>query len=167
MAEFKGYYACIRGGAETAEALPGKVHDVLMVSTAARPDMLPVVQMEPQPDVPDGKVLVRCYRRTAEAIELRYRLDDAPAPALADYDAAMEAHLLAERTARGYTTREPDNYLESSNVRWAQDARDWVAHRDAVMSYALDVMNAVSGGAEPPTLEAFMAGLPKVEWTLP
>ena len=79
----------------------------------------------------------------------------------------MEAHLLAERTARGYTTREPDNYLESSNVRWAQDARDWVAHRDAVMSYALDVMNAVSGGAEPPTLEAFMAGLPKVEWTLP
>lgn len=75
--EFKGYYALIRSGAETAEALPGKVHDVLMVSNAARSDMLPVMQIEPQPDVPDGKVLVRCYRRTAEAIELRYRIDDA------------------------------------------------------------------------------------------
>lgn len=74
----KGYYALIRSGAETAEALPGKVHDVLVISSSEHSGFPPVVQMEPQPDVPDGKVLVRCYRRTAEAIELRYRIDDAP-----------------------------------------------------------------------------------------
>ena len=36
---------------------------------------------------------------------------------------------------------------------------------DAVMTYALDLMNAVSGGAEPPTVEEFREGLPKMVWT--
>ena len=140
MAEFKGYYACIRGGAETAEALPGKVHDVLMVSTAARPDMLPVVQMEPQPDVPDGRVLVRCYRRTAEAIELRYRIDAAPArpprrwsrltikTALANAGmlAAARTYLSSAEVAAGYTAWEAltdCDYIEEgypTAERWSE-----------------------------------------------
>ena len=40
-------------------------------------------------------------------------------PTVADFDASMEQHLRAEREARGYTTREPDAYLESTNERWA------------------------------------------------
>ena len=89
-----------------------------------------------------------------------------PAPTLADYDAAMEAHLYEERAARGYTTREPDAYLNSSVPRWAQDARDWVAHRDAVMAYALTLMNQVEDGErDAPTLAEFRAGLPAIQWT--
>ena len=89
-----------------------------------------------------------------------------PAPTLADYDAAMEAHLYEERAARGYTTREPDAYLNSSVPRWAQDARDWVAHRDAVMAYALTLMNQVEDGErDAPTMAEFRAGLPAIQWT--
>ena len=89
-----------------------------------------------------------------------------PPVTVRDYDNAMEAHLRTERTERGYTTREPDSYLNSSEPRWAQDARDWVAHRDAVMEYALGLMNAVKRGErEAPPMDEFQAGLPAVEWT--
>ena len=89
-----------------------------------------------------------------------------PPPTLADFDAAMEEHLRTEREARGYTTREPDAYINSSVPRWAQDARDWVAHRDGVMAYALALINAVeSGQRQPPTMAEFKAGLPTITWT--
>lgn len=85
---------------------------------------------------------------------------------MADYDAAMEDHLRGEREGRGYTTREPDAYLTSQVPRWASDARDWVAHRDAVMGYALGLINAVRAGQrEPPTVDEFVAGLPRITWT--
>ena len=88
-------------------------------------------------------------------------------PQLEDFDAAMEAHLVAEREARGYTTREPDAYLASSNPRWKKDAEDWVAHRDAVMEYAQDIMNAVQRGErEVPTMDEFKAGLPVITWSV-
>lgn len=89
-----------------------------------------------------------------------------PQPVLADYDKAMEAHLLAERSARGYTLREPSDYKDSSVPRWAQDALDWIAHRDAVMLYGLEVMNHYAETGEAPTLEEFKAALPVIEWTL-
>ena len=74
--------------------------------------------------------------------------------------------LYEERAARGYTTREPDAYLNSSVPRWAQDARDWVAHRDAVMAYALTLMNQVEDGErDAPTMAEFRAGLPAIQWT--
>ena len=91
---------------------------------------------------------------------------DERTPTLADFDAAMEQHLYEERAARGYTTREPDAYINSSVPRWAQDARDWVAHRDAVMAYALTLMNQVEDGErDAPTMAEFRAGLPTIEWT--
>lgn len=88
-----------------------------------------------------------------------------PPVTVADYDAAMEAHLLAERTARGYTIREPSDYKDSEVPRWKQDAIDWIAHRDAVMIYGLGVQNTYAATGEAPTLEAFKAGLPAIVWT--
>ena len=120
------------------------------------------------PTPPEGKVAIADgYELTDGEWHRAYRYEDAPPPALADFDAAMEEHLRTEREARGYTTREPDAYLSSSNARWAQDARDWVAHRDAVMEYALDLINAVSAGTrQPPTMDEFKAGLPAIAWTI-
>jgi hypothetical protein len=83
---------------------------------------------------------------------------------VADYDAAMEDYLRSVREERGYTTREPSDYLYSQVPRWAQDAKDWIAFRDAVMAYALELINAVDAGADAPTMEEFMAGMPKVKW---
>lgn len=96
----------------------------------------------------------------------RWKQVSDPPPAIEDFDKAMEDHLVRERSERGYTTREPDSYLTSSVPRWKQDAEDWVAHRDEVMEYALDLINAVrSGEREPPTMEEFKAGLPTIAWT--
>ena len=124
--------------------------------------------MPPAPTPPEGKVAV------FDGYEIHYghwvqkwRYDDIPAPTVADFDAAMEEHLRAEREARGYTTREPDVYLNSEVPRWASDARDWVKHRDDTMLYALEIMNAVEAGTRPPpTLDEFRAGLPQITWTV-
>lgn len=83
----------------------------------------------------------------------------------ADYDAAMEAHLRAERDARGYTDREPTDYALSSVPRFAQDARDWAAHRDAVMLYGLEIINRFIETGTAPTLAEFKDGLPVIKWT--
>lgn len=82
-----------------------------------------------------------------------------------DYDQAMEDYIREVRIARGYTTREPDDYFCSSNPRWAQDAKDWVAFRDEVMTYALDVINTYTKTGNAPTLTEFEAGFPKMVWT--
>lgn len=82
-----------------------------------------------------------------------------------DYDAAMEDYLREVRYERGYTTREPNDYLGSSNPRWAQDAKDWVAFRDAVMTYALDIINTYTKTGNAPSLAAFKAGFPKMVWS--
>ena len=122
---------------------------------------------EPAPTPPEGKVAIPDSWEVRDGKWVRtWRYEDAPSPMLAEYDAAMEDHLVQERVARGYTTREPDAYLASANPRWAQDARDWVAHRDAVMAYALALINGVQAGTSAqPTLSEFRAGLPRITWS--
>lgn len=127
-----------------------------------------IVRSAPSEPAPEGKHWAPGfgYDETDTELRARWILVDDPKPTVADFDAAMEAHLTQERCGRGYTTREPDAYLSSSNPRWAQDAQDWVTHRDAVMEYALELINAVSSGQrEPPTMEEFKDGLPTIVWT--
>lgn len=87
---------------------------------------------------------------------------------LGDYNRALEDYLLQVRSARGYTDREPSDYYNSGVARWAQDARDWVAFRDRVMTYGLEMMNQYqSTGEAPLSLGAFRAGLEAIQisWT--
>ena len=78
-----------------------------------------------------------------------------------DYDRAVEAHLLATRTARGYTLREPSpTYDNSPNARWASDAADWKAFFTAVLEYGLAIQNEYAATGKAPSLEEFKAGLP-------
>lgn len=83
----------------------------------------------------------------------------------ADFNAALENHLLAERTARGYDTREPSDYFGSSVGRWRQDALDWIAHRDRVMEYGFAVLNEWKRTGIEPSYDEFVANLPKITWT--
>lgn len=120
----------------------------------------------PQP--PEGKIVMSKRFEVVDGIRVVtvYEYGD-KTYTIEDYDRTMETHLLSERSARGYTTREPDAYLASSNARWKQDAEDWVAHRDAVMEYALGIMNAVHRGEiEPPTMDEFINGLPRIKWSI-
>ena len=122
----------------------------------------------PQPEPQEGKEVAYAGYELGEdnLWHKQWVLVDVPQPTLADFDAAMEEHLRTEREARGYTTREPDAYINSSVPRWAQDARDWVAHRDTVMAYALALINAVeSGQRQPPKMAEFKADLPTITWS--
>lgn len=83
-----------------------------------------------------------------------------------DYDNAMQQHLDNELIQRGYTKRSPIQYTNSTNPRWAQDAKDWQSHLDEVMNYGLEVMNAYNAGEAVPTLEEFKSNLPKIKWTV-
>lgn len=86
-------------------------------------------------------------------------------PTIEDYDQAMEDHLQKAREDRGYTKREPSDYLGSNNPRWEQDAKDWINFRDSVMLYGLQVQNDFTAGNQIPTLEEFIAHLPQITWT--
>lgn len=88
-----------------------------------------------------------------------------PEATVEDYDRALEQHIYDTRVARGYTTREPSYYLQSSVPRWKQDALDWVAFVDQCMLYGLDVQNRYAAGEEVPTLDEFRNNLPVITWT--
>lgn len=96
----------------------------------------------------------------------RFQIADMKAPevTVSDYDRAMEKHIYRTRVERGYTTREPSEYKDSSVPRWRQDALDYIAFRDEVMLYGLSVQNAYAAGEEVPTLEEFKAALPVITW---
>lgn len=129
------------------------------------PPYLPIVDEPPTTDAAHYAVATG-WTRDGETWRRTYEVVPNPPPTFADFDAAMEDYLRTEREARGYTTREPDAYINSSVPRWAQDARDWIAHRDGVMTYALALINAVeSGQRQPPTMAEFAAGLPTITWT--
>ena len=84
----------------------------------------------------------------------------------ADYQRAMENHIKETRCARGYTTRQPDVYKDCCVERWRQDALDFIAFRDEVLLYGLDVLNAYTAKKPIPSLEDFKKGLPKIKWTI-
>ena len=101
--------------------------------------------------------------REATAEEIEKHL--IPYPTVEDYDKALEEHIYTTRAARGYTTREPSYYLQSSVPRWKQDALDWVDFIDNCMLYGLEIQNRYAAGEVVPTLEEFKAGLPLINWT--
>lgn len=82
-----------------------------------------------------------------------------------DYDNALQQHIYQTRCDRGYTTRQPSYYQNSSVLRWRQDAKDWVSFLDSCMLYGLQVQNNYKQGKEVPTLLEFMQNLPKIVWT--
>lgn len=83
-----------------------------------------------------------------------------------DYDNAMEEHLLMQRTARGYTLREPSDYKDDPYERFAQDARDWISYRSQIMVYCLQIQNDYAEGKQIPSLEEFKQSLPNIVWTI-
>lgn len=86
-------------------------------------------------------------------------------PTVDDYNRAVEMHLASERIDRGYDTREPSLYVNSSVPRWRQDAVDWIEHVDKVMLYALDVMNHWKETGEVVPLDEFKECLPRISWS--
>lgn len=57
------------------------------------------------------------------------------------------------------------SYVNSTIPQWSAEATAFVAWRDTVWAYALAELDKVqSGEREQPTVEAFLAELPELEW---
>lgn len=82
-----------------------------------------------------------------------------------DYNRALEDYLREVRSERGYTDREPSEYVDSKVPRWDSDGRDYRSFRDDVMLYALPILNKYRNNEEVPTLAEFKAGFPRIEWS--
>lgn len=82
-----------------------------------------------------------------------------------DYNRALEDYLYSVRAERGYTDREPDDYIGSKVPRWNSDGLDYRNFRDDVMLYGLPILNEYNETGKAPTLEEFKAGFPKMVWS--
>ena len=78
---------------------------------------------------------------------------------LLDYDAIMQQYITETRYARGYTTRQPTDYLNSNTPRWKQDALDFIAFRDKCLQFGQSVINNYQATGIVPSLEQFEKNL--------
>jgi hypothetical protein len=56
------------------------------------------------------------------------------------------------------------SYVMSTNNIWKSEATAFIAWRDSVFNYAINIMNQVQQGAPLPTVESVIAGLPTITW---
>jgi hypothetical protein len=97
-------------------------------------------------------------------------ISDPPPPApevlLAQYTAAIEAHVDAVAGQKGYRDATScASYVVSTVAAWATDATAFVAWRDAVWQYVLGLFAEVQAGQTAiPDLEDLIAELPVIDW---
>ena len=89
-----------------------------------------------------------------------------PADLIAEYDAALEARIDDALRARGYTKREPSDYAGSVVPRYRQDAIDYELCRDRIMCAGYDMLNEYQQTGRIPSMEEFLAALPRIHWTI-
>ena len=90
----------------------------------------------------------------------------APAPTQADYQSAVDAHVVAVAQARGYKTDVSlASHVTSTLPAWAAEAVAFVAWRDAVWMHVFAQLALVqSGDREQPSVDALVAELPAIAW---
>lgn len=72
-----------------------------------------------------------------------------------DYDALLENYIFETRYARGYTSRQPTDYINSSTPRWKQDALDFITFRDKCLEFGQSIINNYQATGQAPSLEQF------------
>lgn len=82
------------------------------------------------------------------------------------YAVAIDRHIERTARARGYASGDSlSGYVNSSVAVWAEEARTFVAWRDAVWVQALQDMDKVTQGHRTmPNTAALIAELPKIGW---
>ncbi len=56
------------------------------------------------------------------------------------------------------------SYAQSTNPVWAAEAQAFIAWRDSMYAYALQVFSDIQAGQPAPTQEEFVAGFPQIVW---
>lgn len=128
-----------------SEALPGWYVSAAFRAPAAPPDAWADLVIEP----PEGMAV---HRRPAP-------------PTLADYQAAIEAHVEATARERGYSSAVScASYVGSTVPAWAAEAAAFVVWRDQIWLEVFQALAAVQQGAAPPTIAGLIARFPAMEW---
>jgi hypothetical protein len=132
--------------------------DYATIGAYPREESSPPPTDEEHRAVPDGYELIDGKWVKLWKVEpIQYTYDD--------YNRALEDYLREVRSERGYTDREPDQYIGSKVPRWDSDGRDFRDFRDDVMLYALPILNEYIATGNAPSLAEFKAGFPKMVWT--
>ncbi|MGB3536784.1 MAG: hypothetical protein WBA42_01355 [Mesorhizobium sp.] len=94
------------------------------------------------------------------------RAAQAVASTMATFQTAIQALVDAEAVSRKYNDGNAlAGYVASTNPQWAAEATAFVSWRDQVWGYAYAELDKVqSGERAQPTVEAFLAELPAIEW---
>lgn len=105
---------------------------------------------------------LRPWPRSAPAPHRRPR---AP-PTLADYEAAIQAHVDATARAKSYADGTSlASYAASTVAAWANEAAAFIAWRDSVWVYVYGELAKVqSGQRAQPSVASFVAELPSISW---
>lgn len=112
-----------------------------------------------------GKIVWKSYTQNLQitklgAIPEGYSEQQPQKPiTMQDYDAIMQQYIMSVRYARGYTSRQPTDYLNSSTPRWKQDALDFIAFRDKCLQFGQSVINNYQTTGIVPSLEQFEKNL--------
>jgi len=92
-----------------------------------------------------------------------------PLPTVIDYQSAIQS--LVDETARAKQFNDGvtlASYWNSTDAEWAAQAQAFTAWRDAVWKYCNAELAKVQGGVRPqPTVDEFLAELPKIVWPAP
>lgn len=57
------------------------------------------------------------------------------------------------------------SYANSTNAQWAAEAQSFIAWRDSVWSYAINLLATLQGNEEPiPSIDDVVAGMPQITW---
>lgn len=92
---------------------------------------------------------------------------DQPTPVIGDYKSAFDSLLDAVAQEMSYDNRfSPPSYLASTNAQWAAEAAVYVEWRDRAMEYMFATLLEFQSGEAQPTVEEFIAGVPKIEWPI-
>jgi hypothetical protein len=125
------------------------------------------------PIIPDGAVAIspQIHQQWA-ANPSRLKLEngelvacDPPPLSLDAYRRALVRRIDAVARERSYDNGVScASYASSTNETWAAEAAAFVSWRDAFWTAAYAALDAVEGGAPPPTVEALLASMPAMVW---
>jgi hypothetical protein len=125
--------------------------------------------------LPDGRIVLAIQADSAiPGVTITEVVPPEPEPVpptIADYQAAIDAHIEATALARNYgsaalsATLSIATYVASTNPVWAAEAAAFIAWRDQVWGYAYVELDQVQQSLRPqPSIAAFIDELPAIEW---
>jgi len=97
----------------------------------------------------------------ASAYENTYLLNTLQQQCLSKIQAIIDSTAQSKQYNDGVSCA---SYVLSTNDTWKAQATAFIAWRDSVFTYAINILSEVQAGAPIPTVDSVIAGLPTISW---